>query len=252
MSERDTESFNSTFIQEAGDLWQRATHSPFLDGVRKGTLPKEAFNRWLIQDYHFVSAFLRFVAALLARSERAAQPLLVQGVSALDDELAWYLRPAVLKTGALGSATVVTTVARKLSSTGIPLVVDPVLVSKHGDALADDEVRRALTQELLPCALLVTPNKHEASALSGFKVFNTETALESARVIARTGCTFSAAITAELAKGSGLKDALIRAKAYVFAALKSAAGLGSGIGPLDHDASPGGAQTVRTETLASS
>ena len=90
MSERDTETFNSTFIQEAGDLWQRAIHSPFLDGVRKGTLPREAFNRWLIQDYHFVSAFLRFVAALLFRSERAAQPLLVQGTSALNDELTWF------------------------------------------------------------------------------------------------------------------------------------------------------------------
>lgn len=208
------------------------------------------------------------------------------------DALLEDLRPAALKTGALGSAAVVTTVARKLSSTGIPLVVDPVLISKHGDALADDEVRSALTEELLPCALLVTPNQHEATALSGIDVFNTETALESARVIAHTGvqavvvkgllegnrsvdlffkdgnsvkvisdvvqtrsthgtgCTFSAAITAELAKGSGLEEALIRAKAYVFAALESAPGLGSGIGPLDHHASSGGARTVRTETLA--
>jgi hydroxymethylpyrimidine/phosphomethylpyrimidine kinase len=49
-----------------------------------------------------------------------------------------------------------------------------------------------------------------------------------------TGCTFSAAITAGLAGGLELKDAVARAKRYVTAALRAAYPVGSGHGPLDH------------------
>jgi hydroxymethylpyrimidine/phosphomethylpyrimidine kinase len=49
-----------------------------------------------------------------------------------------------------------------------------------------------------------------------------------------TGCTFSAAIAASLAQGLAPLPAIVRAKAYVAAAIKSAPGLGSGHGPLQH------------------
>jgi len=90
VSEQSSEPFDSNLIRQAGQLWERATHSPFLEGIRDGTLPKEAFHRWLIQDYHFVKAFLRFLGALLLRSDRPQQPLLVEGIVALDHELAWF------------------------------------------------------------------------------------------------------------------------------------------------------------------
>jgi hydroxymethylpyrimidine/phosphomethylpyrimidine kinase len=51
-----------------------------------------------------------------------------------------------------------------------------------------------------------------------------------------SGCTFSAAITAELAKGTSLELALFRAKAYISSALEKAPGLGGGAGPVDHHA----------------
>ena len=51
-----------------------------------------------------------------------------------------------------------------------------------------------------------------------------------------TGCTYSAAITAELAKGTPLPDAVARAKRYVTEAIRTAPGLGSGRGPLNHHA----------------
>ena len=51
-----------------------------------------------------------------------------------------------------------------------------------------------------------------------------------------TGCTYSAAITAELAKGAMLEDAVARAKAFVTEAIRSAPGLGRGSGPLNHHA----------------
>jgi hydroxymethylpyrimidine/phosphomethylpyrimidine kinase len=51
-----------------------------------------------------------------------------------------------------------------------------------------------------------------------------------------TGCTFSAAVTAALARGAGLREALDTAKAYVSRAVHGGASwrLGHGHGPLDH------------------
>ena len=49
-----------------------------------------------------------------------------------------------------------------------------------------------------------------------------------------TGCTLSAAITAQLAKGESLHAAVRRAIDYVHNAITSAPGLGSGHGPLNH------------------
>jgi hydroxymethylpyrimidine/phosphomethylpyrimidine kinase len=51
-----------------------------------------------------------------------------------------------------------------------------------------------------------------------------------------TGCTYSAAITAELAQGAPLEDAVERAKAFVTEAIRTAPGLGRGSGPLNHHA----------------
>lgn len=49
-----------------------------------------------------------------------------------------------------------------------------------------------------------------------------------------TGCTYSAAITAYLARGDALPDAVARAHAFVGRAIAGAPGLGAGSGPLDH------------------
>jgi len=51
-----------------------------------------------------------------------------------------------------------------------------------------------------------------------------------------SGCTYSAAITALLAKGTPLADAVARAKAFITDAIRTAPGLGSGNGPLNHHA----------------
>jgi hydroxymethylpyrimidine/phosphomethylpyrimidine kinase len=49
-----------------------------------------------------------------------------------------------------------------------------------------------------------------------------------------TGCTTASALAAGLAQGLGLRDSVIRARAYVRAAILSAPGYGGGHGPLDH------------------
>ncbi len=103
MSVQSSEAFDSHLVREAGDLWEKATHSPFLDGVRDGVLPQEAFHRWLVQDYHFVTAFLRFVGGVLLGSGRPQQTVLVHGITALGDELVWFEEHADLRGLELGS-----------------------------------------------------------------------------------------------------------------------------------------------------
>lgn len=49
-----------------------------------------------------------------------------------------------------------------------------------------------------------------------------------------TGCTLASAIAAGLAQGLSLRDAVMRARAYVLAAIAAAPGYGAGHGPLDH------------------
>jgi thiaminase/transcriptional activator TenA len=81
-------------IESESQLWHSATHHPFLDGVREGTLPPEAFTRWLAQDYHFGVALTRVQARYLAGAERQDLELLASGVQAMVAELDWFERKA--------------------------------------------------------------------------------------------------------------------------------------------------------------
>jgi thiaminase/transcriptional activator TenA len=74
----------------AGELWQAGTTARFLDAVGDGTLPQEAFHRWLVQDYLFVKGFTRFAALTAAQTPRPALSTLIGGLVALDAELAWF------------------------------------------------------------------------------------------------------------------------------------------------------------------
>jgi thiaminase len=77
-------------IERHARVWSEATRHPFLDGVRDGTLPEEAFEAWLAQDYLFVSDMLVFQARLLARAPRSAQAVVVGGLAAIEEELGWF------------------------------------------------------------------------------------------------------------------------------------------------------------------
>ena len=75
------------------------------------------------------------------------------------------------KTGMLASSTIIEAVAQALADTGIDLlVVDPVLVSKHGNELLAQEALGALRDLIVPLASIVTPNLAEASGLAGMEV----------------------------------------------------------------------------------
>jgi hydroxymethylpyrimidine/phosphomethylpyrimidine kinase len=77
-----------------------------------------------------------------------------------------------IKTGMLGSAAVVEAVAATVErlATGVPLIVDPVMVAKGGASLLDEPARRVLVERLLPLSALITPNVPEAEALTGLEL----------------------------------------------------------------------------------
>ena len=183
------------------------------------------------------------------------------------------------KTGMLLNSEIIAAVARTFEGLEtVPVVVDPVMVSRTGAQLIDDEAIATLRDRLIPQAVLVTPNRYEAQILSGLEIGNLEDMRSAARYIrdfgARavlvkggstsgalrgvdvlydgreyatlktetvdtphthgTGCTLSAAIAANLARGLDLQEAVERAKNYLTQALKHSLAIGSGQGPAGH------------------
>jgi hydroxymethylpyrimidine/phosphomethylpyrimidine kinase len=174
------------------------------------------------------------------------------------------LPPAAAKTGMLFSAPIIRTVAAWFrQAPKVPLVVDPVMIATSGRALLKSDAVKVLENELLPLAVLVTPNLHEAEALTGARIRSVEDMRLAARELKRlfgcaalvqgghlagmreavdiffdgetelllsapfvkglhlhgTGCTYSAAITAWLARGEDLPSAVSHAKIYVTRAI---------------------------------
>ena len=77
------------------------------------------------------------------------------------------MEPVVAKTGALGNAEMVDAVADRAKELSIPIVVDPVMISKHGDKLIEDDAIELIRTKLIPNAYMLTPNRHEAERLTG-------------------------------------------------------------------------------------
>lgn len=125
-----------------------------------------------LKTFHRFGAFgmsaLTLITAQNTRGVQEVHPLppelvVLQIKSVMDD-----LGTDAAKTGALASVEIIEAVADAVQRFGLTkLVVDPVMISKHGDSLLDQIAIDALTQELIPRATLITPNLHEASALLG-------------------------------------------------------------------------------------
>jgi hydroxymethylpyrimidine/phosphomethylpyrimidine kinase len=131
------------------------------------------------------------------RAIQACRPDMVRHqIEAVWDEL----RPAASKTGMLFSTAIIRVVADLFRTRpDLPLVVDPVMVATSGARLLRNSAVRALEEELLPRALLVTPNLDEATILLGEPVATVEAARAAARILhQRYGC-------AALVKGGHLK-----------------------------------------------
>ncbi len=118
------------------------------------------------------------------RSVHALEPRLVREQLACIQE---DIPPGVAKTGALGHPDSVAAVAAWAKTTGTPLVVDPVMISSHGERLTSQDALVAITRQLLPLSRLVTPNLGEASLLAGMAITDIEGMRIAAKRIAHLG-----------------------------------------------------------------
>jgi len=221
------------------------------------------------------------------------EPVSPQLLRAQIDAVATDLKPSAVKSGMVGTAESIRIVAESLKRHNlVPYVLDPVIVATSGDALIENDGARAIRDELVPLATLVTPNADEVFALTGERVGDESSMRRAAEQLVAlgakaalikgghigdaddstivdllyddgdftvfthpriktknthgTGCTLSAAITAQLAGGVPLRESVRRAIDYVQAALETAPDLGSGHGPLNHFADGSSATKVRT------
>ena len=205
------------------------------------------------------------------------------GVTSIAEQSAAFVRDQIravlddigtdaVKTGMLFSAAIIEAVADELAGTGLPLVVDPVMVASSGSRLLRPDAVATLTGRLFPLATVVTPNLPEAQALTGL---DTEDRGELAeRLVAMgagaalvtgghgtkpvdhlfdgrahltiavprydiaathgAGCTHSAALAAGLAAGLSLPDAARQAAALAADAVAHGLpGIGAGDGPVN-------------------
>ncbi|WP_406725322.1 bifunctional hydroxymethylpyrimidine kinase/phosphomethylpyrimidine kinase [Streptomyces sp. GD-15H] len=101
---------------------------------------------------------------------QGAWPLPVEAVRAQYRSVVDDIGVQAVKTGMLASAELVEAVADLVSGTRAPVVVDPVGVSKHGDALLASSALDSVRTKLLPVATVATPNLDEVAQLAGVRV----------------------------------------------------------------------------------
>jgi len=180
-------------------------------------------------------------------------------------ELLADLSPHAIKLGMLATDDVVLRVADALPAAPIPRVLDPVLRASDGTVLTERRALRNLIERILCGAALVTPNLDEAELLTGTREPEAaarillEMGAQAALIkgghaqaeandflhsasercwlpgtrsgvgpVHGTGCALSAAITARLAQGAALGDAVRTAKAFVTGAIEHSFAPGRG------------------------
>ena len=156
------------------------------------------------------------------------------------------------------------------------IILDPVMISKSGYSLLQEDAREALIKYLLPLASVITPNIPEAEVITGVKIKSQDDMKNAAKIIYNlgaknvflkgghleeeatdilfdgcdytvfqskridtknthgTGCTISAAIAANIAKGMDLKMAVGESKKYITTAIAHSLDIGKGVGPTNH------------------
>ena len=175
-----------------------------------------------------------------------------------------------IKIGMLGSKNLVLKVKEVIEKLNIPIILDPVAISRAGSKLITDEAIESL-KELFDYSYLITPNKYEA------KLFFNVTSIEDIKNLKKqnsnilfknmiesknktvdillkkdgsiiefeslkadeanthgTGCSYSASIASLIARDFCLEDAIKISKEYIYQAIKNAPNLGSGNGPINH------------------
>jgi len=94
-----------------------------------------------------------------------------------------------VKIGMLSNAKIIKTVAESLKNHKIKnIVLDPVMIAASGAKLLQDDAIDSLKKELIPLALVITPNIPEAEVLVDKKIETFDDVKEAAKEILKSGC----------------------------------------------------------------
>ena len=181
---------------------------------------------------------------------------------------------AAVKIGMLFSNEIIDVVRECVKDLDIPVVFDPVFISKARSKLLNDDAIENL-KSLIPYSTVVTPNLFEAKEMFGYEMSSSESVQnilsQDASILIKnhvlknpngeksldllfkdgkkyvfdtthihtesthgTGCSYSSAIAANLALGVELERAVEISKEFVYQAIKNAPDIGGGKGPVNH------------------
>lgn len=178
-----------------------------------------------------------------------------------------------VKIGMLFSNEIIQTVKEFIAPLKIPIVFDPVFISKAGSKLlSEDAIENMKT--LLPYCTVATPNLFEAKEMFGYEIDNKgslHNTIATCPIVIKnhihtindhqrsvdilykkqsgksfdtpylrsdnthgTGCSYSSCIAANLALGKSLEESIQIAKKFIYLSIKNAPNIGHGKGPIAH------------------
>nr|WP_321268161.1 bifunctional hydroxymethylpyrimidine kinase/phosphomethylpyrimidine kinase [uncultured Sulfurimonas sp.] len=217
------------------------------------------------------------ITVLTAQNTRGVKSIQDLPIEFIKEQIASVLddfEVSAIKIGMLYSKEIIDAVCEIISTLKVPIVLDPVFISKVGSPLLREDAIESM-KKMFKYVTLITPNMHEAKELFAYE-FGSSDSLENIikspcpvlvknqilempkgsmsidqlffdrqkRVFESpsiqttnlhgTGCTYSSAIAANLALGKSLEEAIAISKEYVYKAILNAPNIGHGAGPINH------------------
>ncbi len=217
------------------------------------------------------------ITALTAQNTTGVEQIVGMDAAFVKKQIEMVLKDfdvAAIKIGMLFNKEIIDTVCEVIRDLSIPIVLDPVSISKAGSPLLEDDALGAM-KSLFDHVTLITPNHHEAYEFFGYRHGDTKSleviqhlntpvlvkhhvieiaegrfsvdqlffhhdkcVFESPFIetsnLHGTGCSYSSAITANLALGHSLEESISIAKKFITYGLREAPGIGNGPGPIHH------------------
>jgi hydroxymethylpyrimidine/phosphomethylpyrimidine kinase len=155
--------------------------------------------------FHLVhgTSVLTCVTAQNTQGVTRVDALSVESVTAQFETVMIDMRIGAIKTGMLLNQEIIKTVAKKLVAFGFGnVVVDPVMVSRTGAQLIDDDAVKTMGEMLIPLAAIATPNRYEAQIFAGMEIHTLEDMQAAAQRIYKLGAR------SVLVKGGGMSGDL--------------------------------------------
>lgn len=128
-----------------------------------------------LKTFHSLGVYgMSVITALTAQNTLGVEGIEETSADFVDDQMKAVLEdipPDAIKTGMLFSKKIIQTVTQMLAESSVRnIIVDPVMISTTGHKLITESAVQSMMHDLIPHALIVTPNIDEAKTLSGIMI----------------------------------------------------------------------------------